>query len=83
MTYRIFVHTLPDDKIHKFEDLTAQQKAVLTGQAYEGSRHNGVSHKHYQIRINFPINIRQYSYKIKINFSRHSIMPGNKERTRQ
>ena len=29
MTYRIFVHTLPDDKIHKFEDLTAQQKATL------------------------------------------------------
>lgn len=29
MTYRIFVHTLPDDKIYKFEDLTAQQKATL------------------------------------------------------
>ena len=29
MTYRIFGHTLPDDKIHKFEDLTAQQKATL------------------------------------------------------
>ena len=29
MTVKIYVHTLEDDKIHKFEDLTEEQKKTL------------------------------------------------------
>ena len=40
MTYRIFVHTSPDDKIHKFEDLTAQQKSH-TGTEFDRTDEKG------------------------------------------
>lgn len=29
MTYRLFVHTLEDDQIHRYEDLTQEQKKKL------------------------------------------------------